>query len=67
VPAKIAQEQLGHASISATPGIYTHVVDASHRAVVTAVEERLFGVMLRNAPKSASALESATPVNGSVN
>jgi integrase len=39
VPAKIAQEQLGHASISTTLGIYTHVVDASHRAAVTAVEE----------------------------
>ena len=36
VPAKIAQEQLGHASISTTLGIYTHVVDASHRAAVTA-------------------------------
>ena len=48
VPAKNAQEQLGHASISTTLGIYTHVVDASHRATVTALEERLFGVMLRN-------------------
>jgi len=51
VPAKIAQEQLGHASISTTLGIYTHVVDGSHRAAVTTVEERLFGVLLRNAPK----------------
>ena len=42
VPAKIAQEQLGHASISTTLGIYTHVVDASHRSAVEAVEERLF-------------------------
>ena len=67
VPAKIAQEQLGHASISTTLGIYTHVVDASHRAAVTAVEERLFGVLLRNAPKSAAALESAPPASGSVN
>jgi integrase len=31
VPVKIAQEQLGHASISTTLNIYTHVVDASHR------------------------------------
>jgi integrase len=46
MPAKIAQEQLGHASISTTLGIYTHIVDASHRAAVTAVEERLFGVIL---------------------
>ncbi len=67
VPAKIAQEQLGHASISTTLGIYTHVVDASHRAAVSAVEERLFGVLLRNAPKSAAALESATPASGSIN
>ena len=28
VPVKIAQEQLGHASISTTLNIYTHVVDA---------------------------------------
>jgi len=40
VPAKIAQEQLGHASIATTLNIYTHVVDASHRQ---AVEARLFG------------------------
>jgi len=34
VPVKIAQEQLGHASISTTLNIYTHVVDASHRAAI---------------------------------
>jgi len=67
VPAKITQEQLGHASISTTLGIYTHVVDASHRAAVSAVEERLFGVMLRNAPKSAAGLESIAPASDSVN
>ena len=31
VPAKIAQEQLGHASITTTLGIYTHRCRASHR------------------------------------
>jgi integrase len=31
VPAKIVQEQLGHASISTILRIYTHAVDASHR------------------------------------
>ena len=67
VPAKIAQEQLGHASISTTLGIYTHVVDESHRAAVTAVEERLFGVLLRNAPKSAQGLASAVPASDSIN
>ena len=52
VPLKIAQEQLGHASISTTLNIYTHVVDASHRAAVEAVEERLFGAVARNGPNS---------------
>jgi hypothetical protein len=43
VPVKIAQEQLGHSSISTTLNIYTHVVDALHRKVVEAVERELFG------------------------
>ena len=30
VPVKIAQEQLGHASIQTTLNIYTHIVDASY-------------------------------------
>jgi integrase len=42
VPVKIAQEQLGHASITTTLNVYTHVVDASHRRAIEAVEERLF-------------------------
>ena len=67
VPVKIAQEQLGHASISTTLNIYTHVVDASHRAAVEAVEERLFGVVARNGPKSADGLEKAPPASDSVN
>ena len=40
---KIAQQQLGHASVSTTLSIYTHVVDASHRQAIEAVEARLFG------------------------
>jgi hypothetical protein len=35
---KIAQEQLGHASITTTLNIYTRVVDASHRRAIEAVE-----------------------------
>ncbi|MBI2186944.1 MAG: tyrosine-type recombinase/integrase [Acidobacteria bacterium] len=42
VPVKIAQEQLGHASVSTTLNIYTHVVDASHRAAIEQVERQLF-------------------------
>jgi hypothetical protein len=42
VPVKIAQEQLGHASISTTLNIYTHVVDASHRKAIEPVECELF-------------------------
>jgi hypothetical protein len=39
---KIAQEQLGHASIATTLNIYTHVVDASHRQAIEALERQLF-------------------------
>jgi integrase len=41
VPVKIAQEQLGHASVTTTLNVYTHVVDASHRHAIESVEERL--------------------------
>jgi integrase len=51
VPVKIAQEQLGHASISTTLNICTHVVDASHRQAVEAVEERLFLELDPRGPK----------------
>jgi hypothetical protein len=42
VPVKIAQEQLGHSSISTTLNIYTHVVDASHRKAIEALARELF-------------------------
>jgi integrase len=67
VPVKIAQEQLGHASISTTLGIYTHVVDASHRRALEAVEDRLFVESVSNCLESAERLETATPVSSSVN
>jgi integrase len=63
VPVKIAQEQLGHASVSTTLNIYTHVVDASHRKAVEEVEERLFGesdANGRNLPPSADPTVPAT-------
>jgi integrase len=67
VPAKIAQEQLGHASISTTLGIYTHVIDGSHRTAIEAVEERLFVETVSNCLESAGRLETAIPVTDSVN
>jgi integrase len=55
VPVKIAQEQLGHASIQTTLNIYTHVVvDASHRQAIEAVERQLFPTV----PKSEEAERS---------
>lgn len=63
VPVKIAQEQLGHASIATTLNIYTHVVDASHRKAIEAVERELFPTV----PKSPDQLEEAVPVSNSVN
>ncbi len=63
VPVKIAQEQLGHASIATTLNIYTHVVDASHRKAVEALEERLFTELDPNGPKSAKQPNDASPVS----
>jgi len=63
VPVKIAQEQLGHASIQTTLNIYTHVVDASHRTAIEAVERKLFP----SVPKSADQLTEAVPVSDSLN
>ena len=63
VPVKIAQEQLGHASISTTLNIYTHVVDASHRKAIEAVERELFP----SVPKSDDVLENTPPASDRVN
>jgi hypothetical protein len=49
VPVKIAQEQLGHASLQTTLNIYTHVVDASHRAAIEQLERQLFPTVLKPA------------------
>jgi hypothetical protein len=64
VPVKISQEQLGHASIQTTLNIYTHVVDASHRAAIESLEQRLFPTVSKsqeadNGPASASARKKA--------
>jgi integrase len=61
VPVKIAQEQLGHASISTTLNIYTHTIAASHREAVEAVEGRLFSNVL----ELPDGLPSASPISGS--
>jgi integrase len=67
VPVKIAQEQLGHASISTTLNIYTHAVDASHRKAIEAVERELFVVLDHNGLQTAAALENVPPASDAVN
>jgi hypothetical protein len=62
VPVKIAQEQLGHASIATTLNIYTHVVEASHRRAVEEVEQRLFGELDPNGPNLPGPPDTPTPV-----
>ena len=67
VPVKIAQEQLGHASITTTLNIYTHAVDASHRRAIEAVERELFVVLDHSGLQTAAGLKTAPPVSDSVN
>lgn len=42
VPAKVAQQQLGHASVATTLNIYTHVVQDTHRQAIVDLERELF-------------------------
>jgi integrase len=61
VPVKIAQEQLGHASISTTLNIYAHTIASSHREAVVAVEGRLFSNVLElpDAPESVAVVSGS--------
>ena len=45
VPAKIAQHQLGHASVETTLNFYTHVIPDTHRRAIESLEEALFPVV----------------------
>ena len=67
VPVKIAQEQLGHASISTTLNIYTHAVDASHRKAIEAVERELFVVLDHSGLQTATDLDNTPPASDAVN
>jgi integrase len=67
VPVKIAQEQLGHASVSTTLNIYTHAVDASHRKAIEAVERELFVVLDHSGLQTAVGLKNAPPASDAVN
>ena len=42
VPAKIVQQQLGHASVTTTLNIYTHAIADSHRQAIVDLEQVLF-------------------------
>ena len=55
VPVKIAQEQLGHASVQTTLNIYTHVVDASHRHAIEQLERKLFPSVPKSQEQDSSA------------
>jgi integrase len=66
VPVKIAQEQLGHASVTTTLNVYTHPVDASHRRAVHAVEDRLFIDLDSNGLESANPAPSGSPASACI-
>jgi len=56
-----------HRVLEGTLGIYTHVINASHRLAIEAVEEKLFGLSDANGRKSTVAPTSTAPVSDSVN
>jgi len=59
VPVKVAQQQLGHATVETTLNIYTHVVPATHRKAIEDLERVLFPIV----PKSGNEARSGEFVN----
>ena len=47
VPAKIAQQQLGHATVETTLNFYTHAIPGAHRRAIESLERALFSVVSR--------------------
>jgi integrase len=45
VPAKIAQQQLGHATVETTLNFYTHAIPDTHRRAIESLEQALFPVV----------------------
>ena len=45
VPAKIAQQQLGHATVETTLNFYTHAIPDTHRRAIESLERALFPVV----------------------
>jgi integrase len=45
VPAKIAQKQLGHATVETTLNFYTHAIPDTHRRAIESLEQALFPVV----------------------
>ena len=66
VPVKIAQEQLGHASIATTLGIYTHVVDALSSEGYRGCRRAVVWRSGPTGPKLADDLEHVPPASDSV-
>src|SRR6266436_4407464 len=54
VPAKIAQQQLGHATVETTLNFYTHAIPDTHRRAIERLEQALFPVV----PKCSQAGDS---------
>jgi Phage integrase family len=50
VPAKIAQKQLGHATVETTLNFYTHAIPDTHRRAIES-RSRLFFLLFPNVPK----------------
>lgn len=59
VPVKIAQQQLGHASIETTFNVYTHVVDDAHWNAICNLER----LLVPNGPKYDSSSASGETVD----
>jgi integrase len=62
-PAKIAQQQLGHAAVETTMSFYTHAIPDSHRRAIESLEEALFPVVPKCSQVGAAGKETKVVIN----
>ncbi len=63
VPAKIAQQQLGHATVETTMNFYTHANPDTHRRAIESLEQALFPVVPKCSQVGDSRKETKVVIN----
>jgi len=63
VPAKIAQQQLGHSTVETTLNFYTHAIPDTHRRAIESLEQALFPIVPKCSQVRDSGKETKLVIN----